>query len=173
MTVVALPAVGGSARRLMEGAALALSVAALALLLILGLGTGMGFRALIVRSGSMSPTVNTGDLVVTRLVNPSAVDAGDIITFQDPSRAGELVTHRVVETRRQGSQISFITKGDANSGQEDWSVGDQGQVGAMAFRIPKAGYALAWLRTPAVRVALMIGAALILSFLALRRIWGR
>jgi signal peptidase len=156
----------------MEGAALALSVSALALLLILGLGMAMGYRALIVRSGSMSPTVETGDVVVTRLVNPSAVDAGDIITFQDPSRAGELVTHRVVETRRDGSQISFITQGDANSGQEDWSVGNQGKVGAMAFRIPKAGYALAWFRNPAVRASLLIGAALILSFLGLRRIWG-
>jgi signal peptidase len=173
MTVVALPTVGGSARRLIGGAALALTIGALAIFLAVGLGMALGYRALIVRSGSMAPAIETGDMVVTRLVRPSAVSEGDVITFQDPSRDGELVTHRVVETGRQGGQISFVTKGDANTGQEEWSVDDHGTVGAMAFRIPKAGYVLAWLRTPAVRTSLVIGAALILSFLALRRIWGR
>lgn len=173
MTVEALPTVGGSARRLIGGAALALSGGALTILLIVGLGMALGFRALIVRSGSMEPTVSTGDVVVTRLVRPSAVSKGDIVTFQDPSRAGELVTHRVVKTRRDGDVVSFVTRGDANSGQEEWSVDADGTVGAMAFRIPKAGYLLAWLRTPVVRISLVVGAALILSFLALRRIWGR
>jgi signal peptidase len=120
----------------------------------------------------MAPAIESGDVVVTRLVRPTAAQPGDIVTFQDSSRQGDLVTHRVVEVRRESDRVSFVTRGDANTGEERWSIDSHGTIGATAFRVPAAGHVLAWLRTPTVRMSLLVSAALVLAVLALRRIWS-
>lgn len=172
MTVVALPTVRGSARHWIGNAALTLLIAGAVILLSVGVGALLGFRALVVRSGSMAPAIQSGDVVVTRLVRPSAVEPGDVVTFRDPSRQGDLVTHRVVQIRLQGDLLSFVTRGDANTGEERWSIARDGTIGAAAFRVPGAGHVLAWLRMPAIRTALLVVSALALAALALRRIWS-
>ena len=120
----------------------------------------------------MAPEIAAGDLLVTRLVRPIDVSVGDVVTFRDPSRNGELVTHRVVEALDEGARFSFVTRGDANTGVERWSVHAGGSVGLLALRIPSLGYALAWLHLPAVRAALLLGAAGILALVGLRRVWS-
>lgn len=172
MTVVALPTVRGSVRRWIGNAALTLLIAGAVILLSIGIGAALGFRALVVRSGSMSPAIESGDLVVSRLVRPTSARPGDVITFRDSSRHGELVTHRVVEIRGEGNRVSFVTRGDANTGEERWSIDSGGTIGVTALRVPGAGHVLARLRTPAVRMSLLVGSALVLAVLALRRIWS-
>jgi signal peptidase I len=172
VTVVALPTVRGSARHWIGNAALTLLIAGAVILLSVGLGAALGFRALVVRSGSMAPAIESGDVVVTRLVRPSAVGPGDVVTFRDTTREGELVTHRVVQVTRQGDRVSFVTRGDANTGEERWSVDPHGTIGATAFRVPRAGRLLAWLRMPFVRAGVLLSSALVIAVLALRRIWG-
>jgi signal peptidase len=172
VTVVALPTVRGSARRWIGNAALTLLIGGAVILLSIGIGAALGFRALVVRSGSMAPAIQSGDIVVTRLVRPTSVRPGDVITFRDSSRHGELVTHRLVEARGEGDRVSFVTRGDANTGEERWSIDSEGTIGATAFRVPKAGHILSRLRVPAVRMSLLVSSALVLAVLALRRIWS-
>lgn len=172
MAVVALPTVRGSARQWIGNAALTLLISGAVVLLSVGAGALLGFRALVVRSGSMAPAIQAGDVVVTRLVRPSTVEPGDIVTFRDPSRHGDLVTHRVVQALSEGDRLAFVTRGDANTGEERWSITRDGTVGAAAFRLPGAGHLLAWLQMPAVRTSLLVGSALVLAALALRRIWS-
>ncbi|MGQ0805172.1 MAG: signal peptidase I [Actinomycetota bacterium] len=160
-------------RRAADRVALGLLVAvALALVAVVVALLG-GLRPFVVRSGSMAPAIDTGDVVVTRPVHPAQVDHGDIVTFRDPSRSETLVTHRVVHVRRDGDQYSFVTKGDANTGTEQWSVAAEGTVGARVLRIPKVGYLVTKLAEPGVRVALLAAALLIAAAEALRRIWSR
>jgi signal peptidase len=173
VTVVALQTVRGSARRWIGNAALTLLIAGAVIVLSVGVGAALGFRALVVRSGSMAPAIESGDVVITRLVRPSAVEPGDVVTFRDTTRQGELVTHRVVQVTREPDRVSFVTRGDANTGEERWSIDPHGTVGAAAFRVPGAGHLLAWLRMPFVRTALLVSSALALAALALRRIWSR
>jgi signal peptidase I len=132
----------------------------------------LGYRALIVRSGSMTPAIGVADVIVTRIVKPAAVNIGDVVTFRDPSRNQELVTHRVTHVVQLGNSFSFVTRGDANTGVERWSVDADGTVGRFLFRIPKVGYVLGWVAVPLIRSALMVGAALLLGTAALRRIWS-
>jgi signal peptidase len=172
VTVVALPTVRGSARQWIGNAALTLLIAGAVILLSVGIGAVLGFRALVVRSGSMAPAIRSGDVVVTRLVRPSAAEPGDVVTFRDPSRQGDLVTHRVVQVRPEGNRLAFVTRGDANTGEERWSIEQHGTIGSAAFRVPGAGHVLAWLRMPAVRTGLLLVSALALAALALRRIWS-
>jgi len=53
-------------------------------------------------------------VVITRPVDVQAIKVGDIVTFQS-SRREAPTSHRVVAIE-QGSEISLLTKGDANRG---------------------------------------------------------
>jgi signal peptidase I len=141
---------------------------------IVGVGAFLltGGKALIVRSGSMAPAVEVGDLVVTRTVHPTDVEVGEIITFSDPTRDGILVTHRVRRIQRQGARIGFVTKGDANGGVERWTIARDGTVGRMFFSAPNLGYAVSWASEPATRIGLLVVGGLLLAYALLRRIWS-
>jgi signal peptidase I len=98
-----------------------------------------GARPLTVLSGSMEPTLHTGDVVVSKRVSPTRVRPGDIVTFHDPERGGALVTHRVRSMRVHGRKIDFITRGDANNASEHWSVAADGELGRTLYRVPLVG----------------------------------
>jgi signal peptidase I len=163
----------GGARQWADHAARVLLVASGAGVLALLVLPLLGLRTLVVQSGSMAPAIGTGDMVVSKVISPSEASVGDVVTFRDPSRDSELVTHRVVEKQDQGGAIAFVTKGDANEATEDWTIEGSGTMGKVVFHIPKAGYLVAWATLPAVRAGLLIGAALIFAVIALRWIWGR
>ncbi len=65
-----------------------------------------GYTCFEVRSGSMSPVIQTNDVVLVKIHDKYHVD--DIVTFLYD---GDYITHRVVQI--QGDTI--ITKGDANN----------------------------------------------------------
>src|SRR5574340_1425234 len=84
----------------------------LVLCAVLGLGAyawAQGVRAYVVRTGSMTPTLRPGDLVVDEPAAPDApLRVGDIITFHPQPETTE--THRVHAIVAAG----IVTKGDAN-----------------------------------------------------------
>jgi signal peptidase len=169
---VMIPTVRRARPELDRAARVLLLAAGLLLVLVLA-SMGLGYRALIVKSGSMAPAIQTGDVVVTKLVRPEAVHIGDVVTFRDPSRNEDLVTHRVQKIQRNGSKVVFETRGDANTGVEDWDIARDGTIGRYRFRIPRLGYALVWIAMPGARIALVVGACLLLGFVLLRSIWAR
>lgn len=130
-----------------------------------------GYRPLVVLSGSMAPAIETGDVVVTRLVGPEHVRVGDVVTFSDATRGGRLVTHRVVEKARSDDGYRFVTKGDANTGSEGWSIGTEGRLGRMSFRIPRIGYVVGMLSGPSARTVLVALVLVALVIPYIRRIW--
>ena len=76
-------------------------------------------RPLTVLSGSMEPTLQTGDVVVAKRVEPGDVRIGDVVTYRSPT--GRLVTHRVRALHQTGERFVFVTKGDANNSTERWT----------------------------------------------------
>jgi signal peptidase len=64
------------------------------------------------------------------------------------------------------------TKGDANAAPDPWTArlngGTAWQVRAV---VPKAGWAIVWLRTPAIRRFAIFAVPLLLALLGLWRIW--
>jgi signal peptidase len=163
-------------------AADAVSIARACLWVLIGLAAAVavtvtalipfGGRALTVMSGSMSPAIETGDVVVSRSVSPLDLRLGDVVTFRDPHDSKRLITHRVRGIRISGGEARFVTKGDANNSAESWVVPSDGKVGLVAFRLPKLGYLFSWLGNPLARLALVVVPALLLGAFELRRIWG-
>jgi signal peptidase len=128
-------------------------------------------RPLTVMSGSMEPTIHTGDVVVSRQIPPAEARRGDVVSFTDPERGGLLVTHRVRSISRKGDKFTFVTKGDANNSSERWRVGAGDHIGRTMFRLPALGRALAFAHTRKGMVLLVMIPLLLMGILEIASIW--
>jgi signal peptidase I len=129
------------------------------------------YQALIVRSGSMEPTIPTGSVVFYTKKDASAVKVGDIIVFSRPGVPNEKVTHRVYKIGTSATGKYFITKGDANGAPDDWQVPAVGTGWIARFHVPDVGYALVDLQSTTGRLLLLIIPALALGAITLYEIW--
>lgn len=94
-------------------------------------------QCLIVLSGSMSPAIPAGSVVVIdEGADYEKLCVGDIITYHLSN--GQSVTHRIAG-RGDGK---LITKGDANECEDMFPVTEEQVQGKVLFTIPKLGYAL-------------------------------
>lgn len=143
----------------------------LAVLLAAALPQALGSTSMVVRSGSMTPAIRTGDVVVVRPIAPTEAAIGDIVTFKDPAGGDRLLVHRVRAISRVGDDVEVITRGDANTTQERWKVPADGTIGTVVYRVPALGFAVAWIGSPGGRVGLVILPALLLAAMFLIRIW--
>lgn len=116
-----------------------------------------GHPVMSVLSGSMSPTIRTGDLVVDDAVSPTQarrLRVGQIISF----RAGSKVfTHRIHAIEHVHGQVAYQTKGDANNAPDRPLVTPAAVVGVFSARVPDGGYVLTAFHRPIV-LALVLGA---------------
>jgi signal peptidase len=99
----------------------------------------IGARSFTVLSGSMEPTIHTGDVVVVRSIAPLEARIGDVVTFRDPQNNRKLVTHRLRRVDVVDGTAAMVTKGDANNTTEKWSVSASGRIGRVQYRIPYIG----------------------------------
>lgn len=132
----------------------------------------VGVTPFTVLTGSMEPALDPGDVVLSARHAPLDVRPGDVVTFHDPSRGGELVTHRVESMRRNGAMVSFVTRGDANDVSERWSVPADGAIGRAVLRVPDVGHVLQRAGTREGKLALIAAPALLLVMLELVGIAG-
>ncbi len=102
-----------------------------------------GGELLAIRTGSMSPVMEPGDLLISREVDPRTVRRGDVITFRVPSADNTLVTHRVTKVDEEGN--SFTTKGDANDTVDPFTTKAKDVLGSRWFSIPKVGRLMVFL----------------------------
>jgi signal peptidase len=129
------------------------------------------YQALVVRSGSMSPTIPTGSVVFYGKVTASKVKVGDVIVFDKPGQQNQKVTHRVFKISNGPTGRYFTTKGDANGAPDDWRVPAVGTGWVSAFHVPAVGYALAALQSTLARLLLLVIPALALGAITLYEIW--
>lgn len=105
-----------------------------------------GIEALIVQSGSMEPAIHTGSIVVIK--NSPDYVVGDVITF-GRTRPGVIpTTHRIVEIKQNGNEVSFVTKGDANSSEDMSEVKRESVIGKVLFSVPYLGYVVDMAKKP-------------------------
>lgn len=129
------------------------------------------YQALVVRSGSMSPTIPTGSVVFYRKIAATQVKVGQVIVFDVPGRSGLRVTHRVHRIKTGPTGRYFITKGDANGAPDDWHIPAVGTGWVATIHIPEIGYLLYALQSTIARLLLLVIPALALGAITLREIW--
>ncbi|MPQ44401.1 signal peptidase I [Clostridium tarantellae] len=101
----------------------------------------IGFRTYTILTGSMSPEIEPGDLVVIKHENPEKLNVNDIITFNYDNK---IVTHRIIEKEEAG----FITKGDNNNVEDSEVIKSKDVIGKVLTVIPKLGYLFSFTSHP-------------------------
>ena len=105
-----------------------------------------------VSSESMIPTLNVGDLIVVRGVDPGSVTVGTVIVFHSPRNYDMLIVHRVVGISSQAGKLYFETKGDNNPTKDGWypypGVPEGNLVGIVIGKIAYVGYVILALKEP-------------------------
>ena len=133
-----------------RGSERTLLIAGVFALLVIWFNFGVfGVRPAAVHGHSMEPSMYTGDLAITKDIDPREIVIGDVIRFQQGSR---VVLHRVIEITEVDGQLTFITKGDNNDGLDSPVPADAVQ-GELVMHIPKA----AW---PGIAAQRLLGALL-------------
>ena len=145
-------------------AAATVAVLALAAVLIV-VPKVMGGMSLTVLTGSMTPTIQPGDVVVTRGVDHAqaqSLQIGDVITFLPYPDDPMLVTHRIVGKTAGHDGYAFITQGDSNNVVDSWGPVQDYQIrGQLLFSVPKIGYLQQWLGSAKDWVIPAVGVGLI------------
>lgn len=119
-----------------------------------------GYGAAIVMSGSMSPALDVGDLVIVREVSENGpvrqedLSTGDVVIYED---GNALVIHRIMAKDETGR--TFVTKGDFNN-SADSPVSYEDVRGLLFRNIRGVGNLLLMMRNP-VFVVFLIAAVVI------------
>lgn len=150
----------------------AIGIAAILLLALTVAPAAFGYKTYVVLSGSMEPSIQTGAVIFATPVPPASLQVGDVIVY-NRSDVNETVTHRILEKRDDGSgKPTFITKGDANSAPDAWTVQYPGNTaGKVALAIPYVGYVTHALGGPQGRLALLVVPVVTLTIMWLVQIW--
>ncbi|MFX1257608.1 MAG: signal peptidase I [Promethearchaeota archaeon] len=109
----------------------------------------------VVQTGSMEPTLYKGDLIILTGKDPEDIKEGsrsdkdgDIIVY-DPSGLGDIeeddpYVHRVIDKWKENGKWYFLTKGDANSKDDEELfniiVPEDHILGVVCARIPYVGW---------------------------------
>src|SRR3989338_4815127 len=102
-----------------------------------------GIRSFVVVSGSMEPAINLGSVVFTK--SETDYQRGDIVSFSN--KAGQTVTHRIMEIKTSPAGQSFILKGDANNTADGEEVKKRELIGKVFLTIPYLGRLVSFLKT--------------------------
>ena len=139
------------------GAALSLAGFILPLLVIavclpLALPRLLGYEVYAITSGSMEPAIPTGSAVYVKPVRAEEVAEGDVIVFYGGHGGEAVTTHRVVENRAK--EHEFITRGDANPGEDMEARPYRSLIGKVELSLPKLGKVSLLLSNPYGKVCL-------------------
>ena len=122
-----------------------------------------GYDLRLVRSESMKPAINMGDLIITGPLNGpinGEIKPGTIVTYE---YSKELITHRVQSIDGK----TLVTKGDAVEDTDSWSVTLSDVRGVYLFRVPYVGYVTSFVQTKlGWFLAIIIPGALLVGWLA-------
>ena len=105
-----------------------------------------GYTAFNVVTGSMSPELEIGDIIVVKIGDDIAVN--DVITYY---KDNNFITHRVIEKNGE----TLITKGDSNN-SVDTPIAKSMLIGRVVHVFSNAGTIIEVLLTPKVFVPIVI-----------------
>jgi len=112
-------------------------VFAIIMVLVIWSMTGLlGFQPRVVVSGSMTPSIQIGDIVVSVDTRPERISVGDVVLFMTGKTP---IMHRVIEVNGGMGNLHFITKGDANDTPDDPVFPEQVK-GKLVMTVPKVGW---------------------------------
>lgn len=98
------------------------------------------YQAIVVATGSMSPNINKGDIVVVKKLSDNEIrnlKIGDILVF---NRENKIVVHRIYKIYSSGDEIFFKTKGDNNNAPDSYLIEIHEILGIVKLKVRYIGY---------------------------------
>jgi signal peptidase len=123
--------------KVLTGLLLVVVVGALAVLTVVP--RAVGGAALTVLTGSMTPEIPVGSVVVVQPVDPGTLQVGDVVTYQKTPGADDYVTHRITDVHDDTEPVTLTTKGDANRGADVDPVPVTAVRGKVILTVPHLG----------------------------------
>ncbi len=121
----------------------------------------LGYKPFIVLSGSMEPSIMTGDMVFVKETDPDSLKVGDVIAYKSGSA---VVTHRIVEVKSENGETRYVTQGDANNAADQGLVKPADVEGIYQRRVAGAGNLAMFMQTTT-RMILFVVCPLVLFVL--------
>jgi signal peptidase I len=145
----------------------ALALLGAACLLVTGWAMAVGARPLVIRTGSMAPTMPVGTLAVVRPEPATRVSVGDVVAVE--RNDGRRILHRVRHVRAAGGgAVTLVLRGDHNRAADPPIT--VSRVERPLLVVPSVGEPLTWLRGPWVQYWLgVVTGVLGLLWVALRQ----
>ncbi len=107
------------------------------LVLVVYLISGFGRHiTLAIGSASMTGTFSKGDLVFIDK-KKAAYEKGDIIAFRQENT---VIVHRIIEVISNDDNFYYLTKGDANNGEDVWVLKEEDIIGKYIGKIKWVGW---------------------------------
>lgn len=111
------------------------------LILVVSLTCGYyKYQAIVVATGSMTPNINKGDVVIVKKLNKEEIlnlKIGDILVFH---RENKIVVHRIYDIYKSGNEVFFKTKGDNNNAPDGYLIELAEVIGTTKFKVDYVGY---------------------------------
>jgi len=128
---------------------------------------GFNYKIFTVQSGSMSPAIGTGSVVVVKPFESYRVD--DVVTFKNESERDVehpqyTITHRIIKIEDRETGKVYITKGDANDGEDYMGVDPALVVGKVMFHVPLVGYPVSFAKSKEGFILLIIIPGTIIAY---------
>lgn len=131
----------------------------------IGFNNIFGYKAYIIKTNSMEPTININDVIITKKVKDDEIKVHDIITFiQD----GEVITHRITKIDNDDSKIKFTTKGDNNNIEDTFKITYDSIEGKHILTIPYLGILVQILQNKIIFLIILL-IILIFMFIGMQR----
>lgn len=101
------------------------------------------FYSIAIASGSMTPFIYKGDVVIVdKKEKIENLKKGDIIAFKHDKK---IIVHRINSILQDKEEYLLYTKGDANDNIDEYKVTNDMIIGVVKIKIPFIGYPTIWL----------------------------
>lgn len=131
-----------------------------------------GIVPMVVLTDSMYPDIKSGDLIISRQVDPSEVEVGDVISFYAPQDNYETIwTHQVIDIQEEDGTLYFYTKGINNPTADSKPVAAEYLVGKYSgVRLAGVGSVTMFMQTvPGLILCVVVPIVLFVGYDILRR----
>lgn len=121
----------------------------------------LGYKTYVIMSGSMEPTIMTGDAIFVKKVTQSEIKENDVISFLQENT---IITHRIVKIEEENGIKKYTTKGDNNNTEDREKVKFEQIEGKYQFKINNFGIVIKILKSKITLVSLILIMALIYMY---------
>lgn len=131
-----------------------------------------GAFPLMVKSGSMSPTIEEGDLIILKASDTNYdYKLNEIVTFWENGAGSTLITHRIIDiTNDDKGKIAYVTKGDDNNTKDSKLVYPEDIVGIYQNRLPGIGRIALFMQTiPGIIICVILPLVIFVVYDIIRR----